>query len=166
MNKTVRVLFLALALSTFGAATRLPLQAADPQAANPGWDNLKTLSPGQEIRVVLKDAKSYQGEFQSLSDNGITLRQPGGEQTLARQDILRVSTKGKKHRGRNALIGAAAGAGAGLGIGEALDRQSQNTIIPLHRWGIAVGAPLGALLGAGGGALLPTGGWHNVYRAH
>jgi hypothetical protein len=166
MNKRARVLFLALALSAIGAATRLPLQAADPQAANPGWDNLKTLTQGQEIRVVLKDAKSYQGEFQSSSDDEITLRQPGGGQTLARQDILRVSSKGQKHRGRNALIGAAIGAGAGLGIGAALDRQSQNTIVPLHRWGIAVGAPLGALLGAGGGALLPTGGWHDVYRVH
>ncbi len=165
MNKTTHVLFLALALSTFGTATPLPLWAADAQAANPAWDNLKTLSPGQEIRVVLKDAKSYQGDFQSLSDNGITLRQPGGDQTLARQDVLRVSSKGKKHRGRNALIGAAVGAGAGIGIGEALDRQSQNTIVPLHRWGIAVGAPLGGLLGAGGGALLPTGGWHDLYRA-
>jgi hypothetical protein len=143
----------------------LPLRAADPQAANPAWENLKSLSPGQEIRVVLNNAKSYQGEFQSLSDSGITLRQPGGDQTLSRQDVLRVSSKGKKHRGRNALIGAAVGAGVGLGLGAALDRQSQTDIIKLHHWGIAVGAPLGALLGAGGGALLPTGGWHDVYRA-
>jgi hypothetical protein len=166
MNKTARVLFLALALSAIGAATRLPLAAADPQAANPGWDNLKTLTQGQEIRVVLKDAKSYQGEFQASSDDGITLRQSGGDQTVTRHDILRVSTKGKKHRGRNALIGAAVGAGVGLGLGAAVDHSSQNTIIPLHRWGIAVGTPLGGLLGAGGGALLPTGGWHEVYRAH
>ena len=165
MNKRARVLFLALALSAIGAATRLPLQAADPQAANPAWDNLKILSPGQEIRVVLKDAKSYQGEFQSSSDDGITLRQPGGGRTLARQDILRVSSKGQKHRGRNALIGAAVGAGVGLGLGAAADRSSQNDIIKLHHWGLAVGAPLGALLGAGGGALLPTGGWHDLYRA-
>jgi len=166
MNKTARVLFFASALSAFGAATQLSLVAVDPQAANPAWDNLKTLSPGQEIRVVLKDAKSYQGEFQSSSDDGITLRQPGGGRTLARQDVLRVSSKGKKHRGRNALICAAVGAGAGLGVGAAADHSSQNTIIPLHHWGLAVGAPLGALLGAGGGALLPTGGWHDVYRVH
>ena len=166
MNKTTRGLFLALALSTFGAATQFPLRAADPEAGNLTWDNLKTLSPGQEIRVVLNGAKSYEGEFQSLSDNGITLRQPGGDQTLGRQDVLRVSSNGKKHRGRNALIGAAVGAGVGLGLGAAADRSSQNGIIQLHHWGLAVGAPLGALLGAGGGALLPTGGWHDVYRLH
>jgi hypothetical protein len=165
MNKTMRILFLALALSTLGWAPTLPLRAADAAAANPTWDNLKTLSTGQEIRVVLNGAQSYQGVFQSLSDSGITLRQSGGDQTVARQDVLRVSTKGQKHRGRNALIGAAVGAGVGLGLGAAADRSSQNGIIQLHHWGLAVGAPLGALLGAGGGALLPTGGWHDVYRA-
>ncbi len=165
MNKKMRVLFLALALSTFAAAAQLSLRAANPQAANPTWDNLQTLSPGQEIRVVLNNARSYQGEFQSVSDKGITLRQPGGDQTLPRQDVLRVSSKGEKHRGRNALMGAAVGAGVGLGVGAAADHSSQNTIVPLHHWGLAVGAPLGALLGAGGGALLPTGGWHDLYRA-
>jgi hypothetical protein len=164
MNKAVRVLFFASALSTFGAATQLHLWAADPQAINAGWDNLKTLRPGQRIRLVLNDAKSYQGELQSLSDNEITLRRAAGEQTLARQDILRVSRKGKKHRRRNALIGAAVGAGAGLGIGATLDRQSQNTFVPLHHWGVAVGAPLGALLGAGVGALCcpPVGGMTSI----
>jgi hypothetical protein len=166
VNKTTRVLFSALVLSTFGAASQLPLRAVDPKAANPTWENLKTLSRGQEIRVVLNGAQSYQGEFQSSSDAGITLRRSGSEQTLPRQDILRVSSKGKKHRGRNALFGAAIGAGVGLGLGAAADRSSQNSIIKLHSWGLAVGAPLGALVGAGVGALLPTGGWHDVYRAH
>lgn len=165
MNKTVRVLLLALAMPTLAASPSL-MQAAGPAAGSSGWDQLKTLSPGQPIRVVLNDAKSYQGVFQSLSDDGITLRQPGGNQTLARRDVLRVSSKGRKHRARNVLIGAAIGAGAGLAIGAALDRQSQGTFIQLHHWGIAVGTPLGALLGAGGGALLPTGGWHDLYRAH
>jgi hypothetical protein len=148
----------------YGAALQLPLQAADPGAEHSAWDDLKTLSPGQEIRVVLKNDKSYQGDFQSWSADGITLRQPGGDQTLARPDVLRVSTNGKKHRGRNTLIGAAIGAGVGLGLGAALDQQSQKGIVNIHNWGLAIGAPLGALVGAGVGALIPTGGWHDVYR--
>lgn len=166
MNKMMRIPFLALAISIFGAGGGLQLLAVDPQTPNANWDNLKTLTPGQEIRVVLKDAKSYEGAFQSFGDNGIALRQPGGDQTLKRQEILRVSSRGKKHRGRNALIGAAVGAGVGLGLGAALDQSSKNDIIKLHSWGIAVGTPLGGLLGAGVGALLPTGGWNDVYRAH
>jgi hypothetical protein len=169
MNKSTCVLFFALALPTFGAMTGL---GADPQPANASWDNLKTLRTGQEIRVVLNDAKSYQGELQSLNDGGITLRQAAGEQTLARQDILRVSSKGKKRRGRNALIGAAIGAGAGLGIGAGVDHSGKNcgktpgSLGPcFNNLGKEVLTPVGALAGAVVGAVMPAGGWHDVYRA-
>ena len=90
----------------------------DSEGRSSSWDNLKSLPPGQEIRVVMKNVKSYQGEFESLSDDGITLRQAAGEQMLARKDVLRVSwKKGQNHRTRNTLIGGFVGAGAGLGIG-------------------------------------------------
>ncbi len=120
MNQAKHVLFFGLALSTFAAMTGFPLQAADRQPATASWDNLKTLKPGQEIRVVLNDVKSYQGEFQALSEDGITLRQAASEQTLARQNILRVSSKAQKHRGRNALIGAAVGAAPASVLGQPL----------------------------------------------
>ena len=102
------------------AACLIPWAACgqDSKGRLRNWDNLKSLTPGQVIRVVTKDVNSYQGEFRSLNDDGITLRQKAGEQTLARKDILRVSQKnGHKPSVRNALIGAAIGAGAGLGIG-------------------------------------------------
>jgi len=66
----------------------------------------------------MNNVESYQGEFESLSDGGITLRQAAGEQTLACKDILRVSQKiGQNHQVRNVLIGTVVGAGAGLVIG-------------------------------------------------
>jgi hypothetical protein len=170
MNHATRVLFSALALSVFGARTPLPLRAADRPAANASWDHLKNLRPGHEIRVVLNDAQSYQGELQSLSDDGITLRQGAGERTLARQDILRVSSKAQKRRLRNALLGAAVGAGAGLGIGAAADHSqncSQAGFGPCFKnLGKEVLTPLGALAGAVVGAVIPAGGWHDVYQAH
>jgi hypothetical protein len=169
MNQATSVLFFALvALSALGARTVVPLQGEDRQAANASWDNLKTLRPGQQIRVVLNDAKSYQGELQSLNDDGITLRQASGEQMLARRDILRVSSKAQKRRGRNALIGAAVGAGAGLGIGAAADHSqncSKASFGPcFNNLGKEVGTPLGALAGAVVGAVMPASGWHEVYR--
>jgi len=136
------------------------------------WDNLKNLRPGQEIRVALNDARSYQGELGSLSDSGITLRQAAGEQTLARQDILRVSSKAQKRRMRNALLGAAVGAGGGLGTGAALDHSARNCGKTAFSFGPCfpnlgkeVLTPLGALAGAVVGAIVPAGGWHEVYRA-
>jgi hypothetical protein len=49
--------------SFFGLAASVPLPAADAPARTSNWDDLKNLAPGQEIRVVLNDAKSYRGKF-------------------------------------------------------------------------------------------------------
>lgn len=102
--------------------------------------------------------------------------QTAGVQTLARQDVLRVSSKGQNHQTRNALIGTTVGAAAGLGGGLAADHviwsHANCTGGPLFHcgypaiphWGI-IGTPIVALAGAIIGATLPTGGWHEVYRA-
>jgi len=162
----------------------------DSKGRSRSWDNLKSLTPGQEIRVEMNNVKSYlgefpvvmnnvkyyQGEFESLSDNGITLRQTAGEQTLARKDVLRISWKGQNHRTRNAVIGAVVGAGAGLGIGLAANNviwSHANCYLgvfycdypPNPHWEI-IGPPVVALAGAAIGAVIPSsGGWHEVYRA-
>lgn len=129
------------------------------QAAENNWDNLRGLSPGQKIRIVLNDAKSYEGSFQGLTNDAIVVRLNSGDQTFERQSVLRVSRKHKPHRGRNALIGAAAGAATLLIYDEAG--------CPDCDQGTKVGDTAGgALLGAAVGALVPTGvGWRDVYRA-
>ena len=155
----------------------------DSKGRSSSWDNLKSLTPGQEISVVMNNLQSYQGKFESLSEDGITLRQAAGEQTLAREEILRVSRKirrrkkGQDHGVRNAVIGTVVGAGAGLGIGIAA-----NNVIWSHtnctegprfgcgyppnpHWGIIL-TPIGGVAGAFVGALMPTGAWHDIYRAH
>jgi hypothetical protein len=130
------------------------------------WDNLKSLTPGQKIRVEMNNGKSYQGEFGSLSDDGIALRQPAGEETLARQDISRISRMiGQNHRRRNALIGAAIGACLGLTAGLTADHIIWNSIGVRRAWAL-IGTTGVGLAGAAGGGLIPTGGWHLIYRAH
>lgn len=139
------------------------------------WDNLKSLMPGQEIRVVMNNVKSYQGEFEALSDGGITLRQAAGDQTLARKDILRISQKkGQNHQVRNMLISMAVGAGAGLVIGlgpyyvkrNCTEGPEFNCGFPTNPHRAEILTPLGGLAGAAVGAVIPQGGWHDVYRAH
>jgi len=150
----------------------------DSKGRSSSWDNLQSLTPGQEIRVVMNDLKSYQGEFESMSDDGITLRQAAGEQTLARNHILRVSGKiGQDHSIRNVLIGTAVGAGAGLGIGLLANHVIWSHVNcdegprfscgypPNPHWGIIL-TPAGGLSGAVVGGVMPTGGWHDIYRAH
>src|SRR5208337_1603407 len=136
-----------------------------------------SLTPGQEIRVVMNNVKSYRGKFESLSDDGITLRQAAGEQTLPRKDVLRVSWKGQSHRTRNAVIGAVVGAGVGLGAGLGADHviwNNANCTVPAlcrgsgppnPHWAL-IGTPVVGLAGALIGAVVPTGGWSDIYRAH
>ena len=147
----------------------------DPKGRSSSWDNLKSLTPGQEIRVVMNNVNSYQGAFESFSEYGITLRQAVGEQTLPRQGILRVSWKGQNHQSRNALIGAVIGAGAGLGIGLTANHVIWSHVNcdegPLFNCGyppnphyMVILTPVGALAGAVIGKVA-TGRWHEVYRA-
>jgi hypothetical protein len=137
-----------------------------PSAARKSdWDTVKQLSQGQQIQIVLNDAKSYSGEFHSATDDAISVHMSTGDQTFNRPSIRRISSKGRGHRGRNALIGAAIGAGVGLGIGAAIDRCPANSIVCTGNKGKAIGAPLFALVGAAVGAVLPSGQWQAIYRS-
>jgi len=90
------------------------------------WENLKQLQVGQKIEVVDMTLKSLTGTFVSFSDEAISLRNRGGDVTVVRADVLRVSLREHTKRTRNVLIGAAIGAAAGAafaawaGAGEAL----------------------------------------------
>ena len=150
-----------LLIVLLGVVSFVPLAAAAPRQDKRNWDNLKQLAPNEQVRIVLSDAKSYLGEFQSVSDGAIVVRVVTGVQTFAREDVLRVSTKGASHLRRNALIGAAAGFGAGTAIVAlaCLSAQCKGPVAPIL--GASVGAPVGALVGF----VMPTGGWHDVYRA-
>lgn len=158
MNHSKSVLFLALILSSFGATTSSPLQAANTE-----WDDLAILKPSQQIRVALNDTKLYQGEFLALNDEGITLRQAAGDQTLARKDVFLVHAYfgGKNHRLRNIIIGAVIGVSLAIPVVLA-NRNPRNNWWHSSAWVWLVFVPVGA----GGGATMPTAGWHEVYRAH
>ncbi len=136
-----------------------PLGAADRKTQQANWDNLKMLTPGEEIKVVQKDVKSYRGRIQTVSDDAIVVRTASGEQTFKHEDILRVSSKSEPRRGRNAAIVAGIGAGVGAGLGGNAGANNGDAGL-----GALGGGIFGALLGAGTGVLLPSGGWHDVYR--
>ncbi len=166
MRQVKSVVCLGLLCLFLGIAASPALGDDGKNQAN--WDSLKQLSAGQEIQVVQNDAKSSRSNFRSITDDGIVVSTAASELTIPRQSILRVSSKGAGHRMRNALIGAGVGAGAGLGIGAAADHHQACTglcfnILP--NAGKEIATPLGAIVGAGVGAVVPTGGWHVIYRA-
>ena len=138
------------------------------QSAKDTWNNLKKLAPGQRIQVVLNDTQSHSGQFLSVSDDGLVIRVGSEEQTLQRQDILRVSTKGAPHRARNTLIGAAIGVGGGLAVAAACNAGYNSNGYTNNRCWEVITPVATASLGAGGaftGAFISKGGWHDVYRA-
>ncbi len=166
MKRVKSTVSLGLLFLFLGIATSPALGDDDKNQAN--WDRLKQLSAGEEIQVVQNDAKSSRSNFRSVTDEAIVVSTAAGEQTIARQSILRVSSKGTRHRMRNTLIGAGVGAGVGLGIGAAADHHKACTGICVNilpNGGKEIGTPLGAIVGAIVGAVVPTGGWHVIYRA-
>jgi hypothetical protein len=158
MSEVKSPIWLKLFLSIFVLTMASPLRAAERVEAD--WESLNQLTSGQKIRVVLSGNKAYQGEFQSINDQSILIREATGEETFSRASILRVSSKGRSHRTRNILIGAAVGAAAGLGIGAATDKPG--SFFP--NIGKEIVTPIGAIVGALVGLVIPSGGWHDIYR--
>jgi hypothetical protein len=132
-----------------------------------GWNNLRQLSSGQQIRVVLNGKKPFKSQFQSLTDDAIVIHANGADQTVSRASVRGIFSRRPEHRGRHALIGAAIGAGAGLGAGAAIDNDcSSQSIVCTGNKGKAILAPVFGVIGAGIGAALPAGGWQEIYRSN
>jgi len=144
-----------------------PLLTAQPSSKS-DWGNLNKLTAGDEIRITVVPRGPIRGRFQRLTNESLIVATPGKEESLDRASIASVAVKGESHRKRNALIGLAVGAGTGLTIGAIADandcKNRNNCLNILPNIGKEVLTPVGALLGVTVGALLPTGGWHEIYR--
>jgi hypothetical protein len=124
------------------------------------------ISEGAEIEARTTDNKRYRGEFKAADDEALVMIVASNEQRLARATVSRVSVKRPGRRLRNTLIGLAIGAAGGISLGAIADaRCTGNCIEGKTPLGKEVGTGLGALIGAIIGVALPTGGWHEVYRA-
>ena len=64
MKRVIETLLLLLMVPGFSLAQ--PLQN--------NWDNLRQLAPGRQIQIVLNDAESYTGQFQSASDERLVMK--------------------------------------------------------------------------------------------
>ena len=88
-----------------------------------------------------------------------------GQETIKQQEVMRVSLKKTGHRRRNILIGAGIGAGGGLTLGAVAAGTCSGTLCGGHGPAVVVGvAGAGALVGTLVGAVIPTGGWREIYK--
>jgi hypothetical protein len=159
----------ALATIAFGQAQTV---STPPKS---DWANLRLLTAGAEIRVRYAGQQTIRGTFRSVSDDTLIVAQPSGERMLARSLVTSVSLKKKNHRIRHMLIGLGAGAAGGLAAGAGFDsaypcRYMDLGCVPAPGIGTSPSAkeivtPIGAVLGLAVGALLPAGGWREIYRS-
>ena len=124
------------------------------------WANLSVLQPGHKIEVLDTTSKKHSGAFVNVSDAAITLKEGGGEKSIAKQDVRSVKLTANQHRLRNTLIGAGVGAGAGAGI--VAGTWESGGFLGGKGVGAAVGAVIGGISGAVVGALLPS--HSTIYR--
>jgi hypothetical protein len=160
---TTWILALALVFTREVAA-----QSVAAPVSRSDWVAVQSLAIGGRIRVTTTDHKTIQGAFQSATGEGLALSQPSGAEMLARSSIKSVSVKGPGHRMRHALIGLGIGAAGGLGAGAAIDAGCHPHAflgcLAGPDFGKEVLTPVGAVIGLGIGAVLPAGGWREVYR--
>jgi hypothetical protein len=109
------------------------------------WDNLERVKSGNAIKVVLTDARSFQGPYQSFTSEEVLIQQEDGTQHINRKDVLRISAKLPGHRRRNALTGLVAGTAVGFGVGAGLDASTEPDFVSYA--GKAIGSALGMLGG-------------------
>ncbi len=140
---------LAIACCTSAAQTNQPAPA-----------QLGALKSGQKIQIVETNGKKHSGNFESVSDSAIAIREAAGEASVPLQDVRTVKLVTKR-RLRNTLIGLGVGGGAGAAIGAAIG-PSNGFIIGKGYSALFVGA-LGAVGGTVVGVLLPT--HETVYTA-
>jgi len=142
--------------------------AAQAPASKGDWGNLRALMGGTEIRVLKTNYKAIDGTFRSVNDEGLTVAGRSGEEMIGRGSITAVSIREPSRRRRHELIGAAVGAALGLAIGVTTDSLCPTTGYGAIRCpgggaGKLLFTPLGAFVGLGIGAAVPTG-RREIYR--
>ena len=149
--------------TVFAIAALFALAATAADKPEASWENVQQLKAGQKIQIVRTDLKSVTGHFVSVAADSLALKTGAGEQTLNRVDINRITRSGGK-RGRNALIGAAAGGGVGAAVGAASGGCHPGEFICLGRGTVAgILAGVGIVAGAVVGVAIP--GHTTIYQA-
>ena len=154
-----------LLLATIARAQTL--EQSQGQKPEQSWENLRTLRVGEKIQVVDQKLKSQNGTFVAFSDDVITFQADKDEVAIQRADVLRVTSRERSKRKRNALIGLAVGAAAGAAaLAAPLAGNCCNPDVGSAGVAIVVGAgaALAGGVGAAVGAAIPSG-HPTIYRA-
>src|SRR5215510_12820111 len=106
----------ALALMAILAKPQVAFAQAPPAPIIGSWEGLKSIPPGDEVRVRLRNGQTLKGRLINVSDAAMTLARGDIITDVTRGDALRVHRMISKSAKRATLIGLGIGAGVG-GLG-------------------------------------------------
>jgi hypothetical protein len=138
--------------------------AAAAQSPAQNWNNIKALSVGTSVRISV-GSRTVRGQVQGVTDESLVVDSGKGQEMFTRQEVMRASVKKQGHRGRHTLIGLGAGAAIGGVILAAGHSDCTGPVFCDTRGqDAALGAFVFGVIGTAVGALIPTGGWREVYK--
>jgi hypothetical protein len=147
----MRSRMVALGLAFLIILTHPSVSLAQRAPAPHEWSVVKTVPPGDELVVKLKNGQTMKGRLQVISDIHLTLARGQKSFDIDRQDVSQIQRIVPKSAAKPTLIGAGTGAAigtAGIAIAAAADESGGDD-------GEVAAAILGvAILGAGIGALV------------
>jgi hypothetical protein len=160
MTKLTGSALIVLVLAAPALATEETKNARD-------WASLAGCSPAPEIRVTPARGARVRGAFVSASADSLVIRTAKSERALARGEVKRVEVKVPGRRVKHMLTGMAVGAGGGGLLVAAANATPCTGVICIRpdMNATAKAVSLFAVLGALTGAVLPAGGWKEIYRA-
>ena len=144
---TVALAVLVLVLPSIG------LSAQSIQSNLAEWNNVKSVPPGDEIIVTLRNTQSIKGRLNVVSDALITLTKKKEQMNINRDEIVRVHRVLPKSAKGATLLGTGIGAIVGAGIGAGIGNDGYDD----EGWAIAFLAGVGAGFGAIAGFLIGSG---------
>jgi hypothetical protein len=142
----------AFAVMAMLAKPQVAFAQAPPAPIIGSWEGLKSIPPGDEVSVRLRNGQTLKGRLISVSDTALTLTRGDLTTDVTRGDALRVHRVISKSAKRATLIGLGIGAGVG-GLGSGVAAASASGSGEPGEYGLAVliygaiGAGVGALIG-------------------
>ena len=147
-----RLFILLVASATILSQLPLPTSHAQQATGIQEWATIKSVPPGDELIVKLKNGNTVKGRFRGISGDTLTLVRDKKTTDINRPDVQWIKRVIPKSAAKPTLIGA--GAGAAIAVtGVAIAAASDDTggtegELAAATLGIAlVGAGIGALVG-------------------
>jgi hypothetical protein len=148
-------LVVAFSLMALVASPQIMFAQAAPTPTRGSWDGVKSVPPGDEVAVNIRNGQTLKGRLINVSDTTLTIARGENTTDISRVDALKVYRAIQKSATKSTLIGLGVGAGVGaVALGAAAGSSAdagEYALGVLIIGGITggIGALIGYLIGSG-----------------